>query len=63
MNFYIKEWANNTATLMTDCGKVLWIFSSVAVAYKVCQEYYDSQIHTHSPFSQRGDVPQPQILV
>jgi len=43
MNFYIKEWANNTATLMTDNGQVLWTFPSKAEACMVCREYYALQ--------------------
>ena len=43
MNFYIKEWANNTATLMTDNGQVLWTFPSKNEAYEVCREYYAVQ--------------------
>jgi hypothetical protein len=43
MNFYIKEWANHTATLMTDNGQVLWTFPSKRDAYEVCREYYAVQ--------------------
>lgn len=43
MNFYIKEWANHTATLMTDNGQVLWTFPSRSEAYEVCREYYALQ--------------------
>lgn len=32
MNFYIKEWPDNTATLMTERGQVIWIFSSIEEA-------------------------------
>jgi len=44
MNFYIKEWANHTATLMTDNGQVLWTFPSKVEAYEVCREYYAVQL-------------------
>ena len=40
MNFYIKEWPDHTATLMTDIGQVLWKFPSVAEARLMCEEYY-----------------------
>ncbi len=32
MNFYIKEWPDNTATLMTEYGRVVWTFASVEEA-------------------------------
>lgn len=32
MNFYIKEWPDDTATLMTERGHVIWIFPSVEEA-------------------------------
>ena len=32
MNFYIKEWPDDTATLMTERGHVIWIFHSVEEA-------------------------------
>lgn len=32
MNFYIKEWPDSTATLMTEHGRVVWTFSSVEEA-------------------------------
>jgi hypothetical protein len=32
MSFYIKEWPDNTATLMTERGHVIWIFPSVEEA-------------------------------
>ena len=35
MNFYIKEWPNKMATLMTDDGVVLWTFSNVEEAHSV----------------------------
>ena len=32
MCFYIKEWPDNTATLMTERGHEIWIFPSVEEA-------------------------------
>ncbi|HEX9627721.1 MAG TPA: hypothetical protein VGA00_12345 [Acidiferrobacterales bacterium] len=29
MSLYIKEWPDNTATLMTHSGRVIWTFASV----------------------------------
>ena len=40
MVFYIKEWPDNTATLLGKDGAVLWTFSSVEEAQHVCQEWY-----------------------
>ena len=39
MTFFIKEWPNKTATLMSDSGTVLWTFSSVHEAKEVWQEW------------------------
>lgn len=39
MNFYIKEWPNKMATLMTDDGVVLWTFSNADEARKVCHDW------------------------
>jgi hypothetical protein len=43
MNFFIKEWANKTATLMLGDGTVVWTFTSVEEARKVCSEWYQRQ--------------------
>jgi len=37
MNFYIKEWPDDTATLMTEGGRVVWIFPSVEEAEAAAQ--------------------------
>lgn len=44
MSFYIQEWPNKTATLMAQNGTVVWTFSNVAEAEKVCLEW--SKQHT-----------------
>jgi len=44
MTFFIREWADKTATLMADNGAVLWTFPSVEDAQKVCEEWYLLQI-------------------
>lgn len=41
MNFYIKTWPDDTATLMTDNGQVLWSFHSLDDAVSVCREWYN----------------------
>lgn len=41
MTFYIKAWPDNTATLMTEIGQILWTFPSVEEAAQACQEWYD----------------------
>ena len=43
MYFYIKEWPNKTATLMSDNGTVLWTFHNVEEAQQVCREWYRIQ--------------------
>jgi ABC-type multidrug transport system ATPase subunit len=43
MYFYIKEWPNKTATLMSDHGTVLWTFHNVEEAQEVCREWYRVQ--------------------
>ena len=43
MFFYIKEWSDGTATLMTKTGAVLWTFYSVEDAQQVCRDWY--QVH------------------
>jgi hypothetical protein len=40
MNFYIKTWPDDTATLMTDNGQVLWSFHSLDDAVAACHEWY-----------------------
>lgn len=39
MNFYIKEWPDDTATLMTERGRVVWIFPSVEEAAAAAQNW------------------------
>ena len=43
MYFYIKEWPNKTATLMTEDGVVLWTFPNVDEARKVWRDWYKIQ--------------------
>jgi hypothetical protein len=37
MNFYIKEWPDNTATLITEGGHVVWLFPSVEAAEEAAE--------------------------
>ena len=39
MKFFIKEWSDDTATLMTEHGQVVWTFSSVQEAVEGCAEW------------------------
>lgn len=41
MNFYIKEWPDNTATLMTERGQVVWIFPSVEEAEEAAENGHE----------------------
>jgi len=43
MDFFIKEWPNKTATLMSENGTVLWTFHNVEQAKEVCLEWYRVQ--------------------
>jgi hypothetical protein len=43
MNFYIKEWPDNTATLMTEFGRVVWTFASIEEAEENCYEIAESE--------------------
>ncbi len=40
MTFYIKIWPDNTATLMTQWGQVLWTFPNPDEAMAACREWY-----------------------
>ena len=40
MKFYIKEWVDETATLMTEMGYVLAYFSLISDAQTACDEWY-----------------------
>lgn len=44
MNFYIKEWPDNTVTLMTEFGRVVWTFASVEEAMGICHEIEGREI-------------------
>lgn len=41
MDFYIREWADGHATLMTEQGHVLWTFPGVDEAQSACREWYN----------------------
>lgn len=40
MEFYIREWADKTASLITRDGYRLWTFASVDSALAACREWY-----------------------
>lgn len=40
MKFIIKEWDNNTISLMTETGNVLGYFPSIFSALSTCEEWY-----------------------
>lgn len=69
MIFFIKEWPNRTATLMADNGAVLWTFSSLEEARKVCDEWYkvqgeqvDYQLYTLNDSPPAGEYASQQDL-
>ena len=40
MKVYIKEWADKTASLLTENGQVVWTFSSAAAARQACTDWH-----------------------
>lgn len=40
MQFYIKEWDDETVSLMTEMGHVLAYFPSIYEALTACEEWY-----------------------
>ncbi|MHB8534108.1 MAG: hypothetical protein ACYDBW_01525 [Sulfuricaulis sp.] len=50
MKFFIKSWPDETATLMTQTGRVIWTFSSMRDAIDGCAEWIDT----------RGELPAGQ---
>ena len=40
MKFYVKEWGDQTVTLMTEMGHVLGYFPSIYEALNTCEEWY-----------------------
>jgi len=40
MNFYIKEWPDRSASLMTAAGRQLFTFKSVDSALAACGDWY-----------------------
>lgn len=39
MKILIKQWRNETASLILDSGEVLWTFSNVNEAEKACNQW------------------------
>lgn len=39
MSLYIKEWSDNTATLITESGRVIWTFVSVEKAEEAAEDF------------------------
>jgi hypothetical protein len=42
MRVFVKEWPNQTATLLTENGQVIWTFDSVALAKSACREWFST---------------------
>ena len=49
MKFFIKRWPDDTATLMTESGQVIWTFSSMQEAIQGCTEWAGAHDHTPEP--------------
>ena len=45
MKFFIKRWPDDTATLMTESGQVIWTFGSMQEAVEGCTEWIDTDDH------------------
>ena len=39
MKLYIRELPNNSATVVTESGQVIWTFSGISEACQACQEW------------------------
>lgn len=62
MTFYIKEWADKSATLVTAAGHHLFSFKDVASALAVCGQWYGvTADHVISPSPAAGYTLQPQF--
>jgi len=62
----IKQWRNNTASLILDSGEILWTFSSLDEAEQACQHWMLSlqtnrQRHHLSNF-ELYDKPGPRFI-
>ena len=62
MKFYVKEWGDQTVSLMTEMGHVLGYFPSVFDALQTCDEWYkhnnkepSHQVLVHSLDYQPGE--------
>ena len=42
MKFFIKRWPDDTATLMTESGQVIWTFGSMEEAIEGSTEWIDA---------------------
>ena len=57
MVFYLKVWPDETATLMTQMGQILWTFPTVEEALAVCREWYGShEVRIEYEMSQTSDL-------
>jgi hypothetical protein len=59
MKFFIKRWPDDTATLMTESGQVIWTFSSMQEAIQGCTEWVGAgetgPAYTNTDFADRFD--------
>jgi hypothetical protein len=62
MRFFIKEWPDDTVTLMTEDGRVVWTFDSVEAAIAGCREW-DGAPPTQRPARSRVRTRHPMIDV
>ena len=57
MNFYIKEWPDQSACLMTAAGQRLFTFKSVDSALAACGEWYGINKNKIIPAFTNGQQP------
>ena len=66
MRFFIKEWPNKTATLLSENGTVLWTFSNADEAEKVakdwCRVQGENQVYRLDPLGSADAVPENTIF-
>lgn len=61
MRFFIKEWSDDTVTLMTDQGQVIWTFDSVPSAIRGAREWA-GYAENESPFPRDEQPARPLAI-
>ena len=59
MFFYLKEWPNHSASLLSEDGVVLWTFPTIEEARKVWHDWYRVQqdgVHYHLGYLREAGI-------